>query len=281
MLHILILILKIIGIILLAIFGIAILLLGFVLFVPVSYYFQAETPNGLGNLTIRGRASWLFRTAYAYLDYSDKKWDWQVRVLWKKFRVEEEQKEKSETTEDAHYDVDKEENDIVDTEYVEQKGKSTDMPKKKSKKWKKAKKPNFIEKIRYTIREICDKIKKIIEKKNRIVEYISDEIHQAAFGRVTKETIGLIRRLRPKKVKGMIRFGLKEPYDTGRVLAILSVLYPFYGENIKIYPEFEQEVLEGSVVMKGRAHLFPFVVTICKLFLDENVKTAYKNFRRK
>ena len=279
MLHILILILKIIGIILLAILGIVILLLGVVLFVPVSYCFEAETSSGLGNLTLHGKASWLLRTAYAYLDYSDKKWDWQVRVLWKKFHVEE-KPDNTDAMDDMTLSVDVEPKNNQDTEYVEQKAEPTQLPKKKLKK-KKSKKPNIIKKIRYTIREICDKIKQIIEKKNRIVEYISDEIHQAAFGRVTKETIALIRRLRPKKVKGMVRFGLKEPYDTGRVLAVLSVLYPFYGENIKIYPEFEQEVLEGSVVIKGRAHLFPFVVTICKLFLDENVKTAYKNFRRK
>ena len=272
MLHILILILKIIGIILLAILGIAILLLGVVLFVPVSYCFEAETPSGLGNLTLRGRASWMFRTAHAYLDYRDRKWDWQVRVLWKKFRIDDKTDDKTDDKKERSDNPD----ELPKTIDVDE-----DVPKKKPKKKKKTKKPNLIEKIRYTMRHICDKIKQIIEKKNQIVEYISDEVHQAAFGRVTKETIALIRRLRPKKVKGMVRFGFKEPYDTGRVLAVLSVLYPFYGENIKIDPEFEEEVLEGSVVIKGRTHLFPFVVTICRLFLDENVKTAYKNFRRK
>ena len=280
MLHILILILKILGIILLAILGIAILLLGVVLFVPVSYCFEAETPSGLGNLTLRGRASWLFRTAYAYLDYRDRKWDWQVRVLWKKFRVDDKH-EHSDIPDELPKTIDVDEVDTREVEHAEPETSPADTPRKKSKKKRKTKKPNLIEKIRYTIRDICDKIKQIIEKKNRIIEYISDEVHQAAFGRVTKETIALIRRLRPKKVKGEVRFGFKEPYDTGRVLAVLSVLYPFYGENIKIDPEFEEEVLEGSVVIKGRAHLFPFVVTICRLFLDENVKTAYKNFRRK
>ena len=129
-------------------------------------------------------------------------------------------------------------------------------------------------KKRYTIRGIYDKIR-------HIKEYVSDKIHQAAFARVIREIIALLKRLKPKKIKGKVRFGLKEPYDTGRVLAVLSVLYPFYGDGIVIDPEFDQEVLEGHIEMKGRSHLLPFVITIFKIFMDENVQTAYQNMRRK
>ena len=54
MLHILLLILKIIGIIIMAVLGIAVLIVGVVLFVPVRYSFEAEWPGGLDKLQLFG-----------------------------------------------------------------------------------------------------------------------------------------------------------------------------------------------------------------------------------
>ena len=53
-----------------------------------------------------------------------------------------------------------------------------------------------------------------------------------------------------------VRFGLEDPYDTGRILAVLSMLYPFYGEHIDIYPDFEYRILEGHLLIKGRIREF-------------------------
>ncbi len=280
MLHILLLILKIIGIIILAVLGIAVLLISVVLFVPVRYRFEAETPDGVDQLKLQGRASWLFHLATAYVNYSDKKLDWQVRVLWKNFRIEDKSEDESKT--DGNKD-DRTESETVKPENIEATARTVegDGVEASAKKSQKKKKQNIFDKIRYTISNICDKIKKILETKDKIIEFISDEVHQAAFGRVTKEFIALVRYLRPRKLKGYIHFGFAEPYDTGRALAILSVLYPFYGEKIQIEPEFEREVLEGHITMRGRAHVFPFVITVYRLFSDKNVMTAYKNFRRK
>lgn len=293
MLHILLLILKIIGIIILAVLGIAVLLVGVVLFVPVRYSFEAETPGGLDKLKLFGRATWLFSFATAHISYSDKKLDWKVRVLWKRFRAEDKSVEDPSAAGDENTGKSLEESEPkapreegskatergnAEKETVEQ-HKTLQQSTKRDK--TKKKKQNIFDKIRYTISNICDKIKKILETKDKIIEFISDEVHQAAFGRVTKEFIALIRYLRPRKLKGYIHFGFAEPYDTGRALALLSVLYPFYGEKIQIEPEFERKVLEGHITMRGRAHVFPFVLTVCRLFLDKNVMTAYKNFRRK
>lgn len=271
MLHILLLILKIIGIIILAVLGIAFLLLGVVLFVPVRYSFEAETPGGLDKLKLIGKATWLLSFATAHISYSDKKLDWKVRVLWKRFRAEDKSVEDPSAAGDENTGKSLEESEPKAPR--EEGSKATERGN--------AEKENIFDKIRYTISNICDKIKKILETKDKIIEFISDEVHQAAFGRVTKEFIALIRYLRPRKLKGYIHFGFAEPYDTGRALALLSVLYPFYGEKIQIEPEFEREVLEGHINMRGRAHVFPFVLTVCRLFLDKNVMTAYKNFRRK
>ena len=90
MLHILFLILKIIGIILLVILGITLALIGVVLFVPIRYQMKTETTNGMKNLKTEAKANWLLHLISAHITYQDEELDWHVRVGWKKFRTTEE-----------------------------------------------------------------------------------------------------------------------------------------------------------------------------------------------
>ena len=59
MLHIIIFILKIIGILLLVILGLILLLVGSVLFVPITYKIRAERRDGV--IRVRAVAGWMFR----------------------------------------------------------------------------------------------------------------------------------------------------------------------------------------------------------------------------
>ena len=51
----------------------------------------------------------------------------------------------------------------------------------------------------------------------------------------------------------------------------------FYGEYFEIYPEFDREIIEGDVSVKGRIRLYYFIIVACRMFFDSNVKKAYKN----
>lgn len=59
MLHIIIFILKIIGILLLVILGLILLLVSSVLFVPITYKVRAERKDGV--IQVRAVAGWMFR----------------------------------------------------------------------------------------------------------------------------------------------------------------------------------------------------------------------------
>ena len=63
--------------------------------------------------------------------------------------------------------------------------------------------------------------------------------------------VRLLKFLRPKKLTGNLHFGFEDPSVTGKVLAVLGALYPFYGEHIRINPDFENEIFEGDVLVKG------------------------------
>ena len=73
MLHILFLILKIIGIILLIILGIVLFAVIHFLFAPAYYKVEAKTPGGIEQLNACAKAHWFFHLATAYVSYQDKK----------------------------------------------------------------------------------------------------------------------------------------------------------------------------------------------------------------
>ena len=271
MLHILFLILKIIGIILLIILGITLTLVGVVLFVPIRYRVKTETTNGMKGLKTEGRVTWLLHLISAQITYQDETWDWLVRVGWKKFRAREEDAEKADdigTEEETDLVSEKK----VSTEKKVISGKRDDFDETDDSDKDVVEKENWFKKIKCTILEICDKIK-------NIKEYLTNETHIQAFLRLKKELIFFVRKIKPDKINGYLRFGLEDPYNTGQVLAILSVLYPFYGEHFQVYPEFEQKIIEGDVFFKGRIHFMHLLLVLGRLYFDKNVKTAYKNYK--
>mgnify|MGYP000205271042 CR=1 FL=1 len=114
-------------------------------------------------------------------------------------------------------------------------------------------------------------------EKRKINRVSCGAIHKAAWGRLKKELFRILRLLRPRKFTGAVRFGLEDPYDTGRILAVLSMLYPFYGEHIDIYPDFEYRILEGHLLIKGRIRGIYAVIVLWNLFFDKHGQNHYMN----
>lgn len=59
----------------------------------------------------------------------------------------------------------------------------------------------IFEKIKYTFYQICDKIKVICETKEKITNFLENEVHRTAFAGAVKELVWLKRFLKPKKLK--------------------------------------------------------------------------------
>lgn len=266
MLHILFLILKIIGIIILVLLGIVLLLAALVLFVPVRYKVEAKAEGEFASLSLRAKASWLLYVLSVSGVYERQKFVWTLRIFGVKVR-----KRKKETL----IQEEEENQPVISEEHIENE-KDTE-PKTEQK--PKEKKKGLLNKIKCTIRNICDKIKKIRRLLKDLYEFLTDSVHVLAFQKFKAEVCSLAKHLRPRKLKGTVRFGLDDPYHTGQVLAGLSVLYPFYGERISIIPDFEEKVLEGNVYAKGHIRTIYFLRMILKLFFDKDVKQTYKKYK--
>jgi hypothetical protein len=64
------------------------------------------------------------------------------------------------------------------------------------------------------------------------------------------------------------------------VLAGLSILYPFYGDHVEIYPDFEQKMLEGDLYVKGHIRMVHLATLLWRLFFNRYVRKTYRDYKK-
>lgn len=313
MIHILFLILKIIGWILLFLLAILLLLILTILFYPVKYRFSAKGENTLDTLVADGKVSWLFHLISGSASYEHGELKWKLRLAWKKFDSSKE--EQNETSEKSVVPEPLEKETLED----EKKSEIKDNPPEKDVKIEKAsekepkiekgskieKEPGIekesgtektkvreerrsenvqteskLKKIKYTFQKLCGTIKKAGEKKEFLTAFLTYEKHQRAFKAVKKELCHLLHVLKPKKLQANVTFGFSDPSWTGYMLAFLGSIYGLIGEYVQIQPDFEERKLEGNASAEGKIRVIYFAVPAWKLFWNKDVKITYKHIRK-
>ena len=313
MIHILFLILKIIGWILLFLLAILLLLILTILFYPVKYRFSAKGENTLDTLVADGKVSWLFHLISGSASYEHGELQWKLRLAWKKFASSEE--EQNETSEKSVVPEPLEKEPLEDEKKSEIKDnlpekdvkieKASEKEPKIEKGSKIEKEPGIekesgtektkvreerrsesvqteskLKKIKYTFQKLCGTIKKAGEKKEFLTAFLTYEKHQRAFEAVKKELCHLLHVLKPKKLQANVAFGFSDPSWTGYMLAFLGSIYGLIGEYVQIQPDFEERKLEGNASAEGKIRVIYFAVPAWKLFWNKDVKITYKHIRK-
>ena len=315
MLHILFLILKIIGIILVVILGLLLLAICIVLFVPICYKADLHGSGNARELTVHAKVSWLFGLIKAVFALENGKTDLSVRIAWKKFSdsdpVEDKAEDRAEEKPTPEKKAVMQEKQVIqgeekqdDTtnritdkavedqtekaEKSEQSAKTRPESAEKKQSKKKDRKEDsdsaskieqITEKIKCTYHKFCDKINEITEKKDKISDFLTDETHKNAFLKLKNEAFHLLKKLKPKKIQGEITFGFEDPSLTGRLLAWISMIYPWIGEHTDITPDFEHRTLSGDLSIRGRLYVITPVVTAIRLILSKAVRRSFKDIR--
>ena len=312
MLHILFIILKIIGIIIVVILGMLLLLLCILFFVPVRYQFKSSFDGTTEGIKVNGKVTWLLHLFIGSVVYENQQLEWNVRIAWKrkKNRREDKTKVSAETIKKEGKDDETELAKSWEEYEVEQKKtflqkemekssldgrgirkedeKESELHERPPKKDKCIKeRPTQIirqiadwfiklyRKIKCTIEWIYDKIHVLSEKKEKLADFITDEIHRKAFVKVKKELWKFLRRIKPKRLQGNIHYGFEDPYRTGQVLAGLSIVYPFMGERVLVCPDFEKRILEGDLEL----FMIHIIVLLCKVILYKEVRITYQDIK--
>lgn len=319
MLHILLLVLKIIGIIIAVILGILVLLILIILLVPVRYQGETAADGTWKGISAKIKVHWFFHLIAFSAEYKDEAFFWRLRIAWKKMgtdsedgqesaveektevrqepavEVQAEYKEKEEVSADEAGTEDRlEKEEKTDTKTEENVERLLQKPEKNEEESQippadeetpflfekiAGRLRAFFQKIKYTFQRLCGKIKTLSEKKEKVKEFLTDEVHRRAFQKTKTEFSRLMRRIRPKKLKGTVHYGFEDPYHTGQVLAALGVAYPWLGEAVSVYPDFEKRILQGDLYVKGTVRALYVVLLIWKLVWCKDVRTTYHHIR--
>ena len=135
------------------------------------------------------------------------------------------------------------------------------------------------------IREMKEKISRILttissyrNKLDLILCFLRDEINKQGMHITFSSLKRLLKHILPTKLRSKLIFGTGDPCSTGQALGVMSILYSFYGDRIRITPDFERSILEGQHFAKGRIRLVTVLIIVVKLIFDKKFKQLKNNF---
>jgi hypothetical protein len=297
MLHIILLILKILGLLLLVILGLLLVVLLAVLFVPVRY-------RGSGSYYGEGKGSvgisWLLHILSIRLRY-DKSLTVTVRLfgfrILKQKKLDRELEEAEDIMVHAMERIEpepvKDAKEMKEEVREEIKERPENIPpaKKvvKTKKtpfyktwWENVKRRilRFFAKLKFFFHRVYDTLKTVKEKKDEIFSWINNENNQKTLKLLLRQGKKLIRHVLPLRGKGSITFGFDDPYLTGQVLMYASVVYPFCHKHLDLYPVFDNAVFQAEGTFRGRIRLGTVLIIGLRMLMDKNFRILLRKWLR-
>ncbi len=315
MLHILLLILKIIGIILAVLIGCILLALCLALFVPVHYRVELKRTESESSppIEVKAKITWLLHFININILYPSDIY-LKVRILFiTLFRLPPKKKRGKKKNKDSKGKSNKKENEKVkeaqergqsdvsikaENVKTEQNAKDTedesaestspdnadeetqDTNPKLSLKGKLIKIWNLFKNIWYTIKGICDKIKEILENIEYYLDIIKSDTFSQAFSLCKDELVSILNYVKPRKFIADLIIGMDDPAATGQILSYCGILYPLIGNNVIVTGDFDRKRIEGSVFFKGRIKLFTFLKAVIRIYFSKDIRKLLKLFKK-
>lgn len=131
-----------------------------------------------------------------------------------------------------------------------------------------------LRKIYLTIREICGRIK-------QWKQFLTAETTKKALLFLLGKGKAVLHHVKPRKIKGNLKFGFDDPATTGQVLAGFSVLYSIYKQKLTIIPVFNEQVFECDLHMRGHILGYVLAKAAWDIYRNKNVKRTIRRFQHK
>ena len=293
MISIILSILKIIGIILLCILGLILTAILVVLFVPIRYKIVADSDINDVNKDyhVTAKFSWLLCLVRGRFNYPSedglivKVGPFTVYGAEKKEKPPKKKKKKVKETEQS-VKKDASTSDVTKEKIVE-KDIEDNSTEKEDIYIGSVKRKSFKEKIIYTWQKICDKINKVFTKIKYIIANIKKYTgiiqtgeFKEAFELCKGSLARLFRMIKPRKLKVSGKVGMTSPDQTGYVCAVIGVIAPFFKKQIHVIPDFENFIINGNVLIKGRIYIFVILIIGIKVFFDKNIRKVIDMFKQ-
>ena len=325
MIHILFMILKALGILLLVLLFLVLLIVCTVLFLPFCYRAQVlKEEEGFACVKASGRVSWLFGAVALTASYEEQKPEAQILLFgasletWKRRlkkirrgeasvpRTEENETENApeaeKTAEQKEPDQKEKQQKVTAQKEQPEQEQEPDAPKKSILE-------RFFGRIEYLPEKLLNLASRLLQTAFRLLElpfrllekleqkiqagrrlkrkwesvkkFFRSKMFREALLHAKKEVLYFLKKAAPKKVTGTVRFGFNDPALTGETLGILGMIYGKLPKDLSIQPDFEQEILQGDVRMKGSFQAVTAAGIALRLFRDQNLRKTIRHFKHK
>ena len=325
MIHILFMILKALGILLLVLLFLVLLIVCTVLFLPFCYRAQVlKEEEGFACVKASGRVSWLFGAVALTASYEEQKPEAQILLFgasletWKRRlkkirrgeasvpRTEENETENAleaeKTAEQKAPDQKEKQQKVTAQKEQPEQEQEPDAPKKSILE-------RFFGRIEYLPEKLLNLASRLLQTAFRLLElpfrllekleqkiqagrrlkrkwesvkkFFRSKMFREALLHAKKEVLYFLKTAAPKKVTGTVRFGFNDPALTGETLGILGMIYGKLPKDLSIQPDFEQEILQGDVRMKGSFQAVTAAGIALRLFRDQNLRKTIRHFKHK
>lgn len=280
MLHIMLLVLKIIGIIL----AIITVLCAVILLIPFSYV-------GKGDFKEKARATFVSRGFLSIVYFKMSLLNSDVKYVFRVFGIpvlrgtigDSDSKEGINTSDNA-----KNKNKVNPDKYagimtIEETADGTEHEEGSDASPKDILVGERIKKYLVKIKNIPTYFSDIKLKYRKLKRFLKSEKTKIAYY-YTKDIIQKIyHHVKPGKVEANIVFGFDSPDKTGKALAVLGVIYgtiKINQEKFQVIPDFQEKKLEGTAYMKGHFVLGYVLVQIFKLYFKKEVHDIIESFSK-
>lgn len=137
-----------------------------------------------------------------------------------------------------------------------------------------------IQKIKYTIGNIYDKIKEIWGNISYYTELMRRRETGELYAYVKFRVFKILKNIRPRHIRADILFGTGEPDTTGYIYGAYCMLSPFMGPRFLVRPDFERTVLQGEFDISGHVTVFVLAFNALKLMFDRKFRWFMRKLKK-
>ena len=305
MLAVIITILKITGIVLLSILALVLLIVCLILFVPIRYRIDAAKPSPEDDITAAAKVTYLLHIISGGASY-DKEFDKYARLfgikIWPRHKKTDEAVTTGETSQSSEPSYDSAtiadndptleyHNEEADHKPVNEEDYSID--------W------NTDDESAASLEDDVDDDEDIFDIIDRIIGTVSDKYgditgkyetirkeirfwdkmandtrNRNAVALIKDLVLKLLKKIAPRKVKGLVHFGFDDPATTGKILMYLALIYPVLPRKLKVEPDFEDALVYGNCLIKGKITLFFPVVYFIRIYFNRDFKRMWRIYKK-
>lgn len=139
----------------------------------------------------------------------------------------------------------------------------------------------FCQKVKTDFLRFYQKMVSVKENAAYYKKLLERDVSRRAIRRAVTQAMRIIRHCLPRKVDVCFIAGTGDPASTGQIMAVQGLLYPWFQNNIRIVPDFEEKHLEGEFYIKG--HVTACMLAICALrvVINKEVRQFIRLLRKK